>query len=343
MPSLIQLLSPAAPPERGMDLRPEALEADVRWHEREGDVDREGRLLWAMSCLARGDRVGAGRALRPALGPEAPARFGVLEQCLQARPEPSRLAELARELASSPDAEVGVLWMLLGGVQRGAGLNPGPAFERAAACFLAEDDLVGWASAVRERSLDLVAAGETSLAQRLLLRASSRLQAEDELQVLLQLDLARLEALRGDWAEAERRLDAGHRAMAGRPADEALWPHLLSSRAAVRMELGDVGASTLEMLERAYGLLQAREGAESGESLEVMMLLGELHRLRGEPRRALPLLARVALALEGADRQAEGQARWRWAEALEASGQAEAAQSERERAERLLQSAEALG
>ena len=323
------------------------LEAAVKDAEAAGKVDSEGRLVWGVALMADARFGEALDCFQPVLdSPEAPGRTHLLAavaaQSAGRSPSSEALEKVFAQLAASPERDVAPLWMTAGSLLIEAGLfdRAGAAFDRAASAYSKASDSAGMVWALREAVQTAALQGRFEEASALLKRAR-RFSPNEEMSLLLRLDEARLAALGGRWPEAITGLEAAL-ALAEKTltADHPLLDHTLVSLAAARMETED-GASeqTERLLDRALGIRSARNTDPAApETVEVLLLLGEHHRLSGRLEDALPLLGRAATAREanGEGPKPLAHAYLVWSRALEQHGLSSAAREKHARAQRLM-------
>ena len=325
------------------------LEAAVVEHEAGGATDVDGRFIWGAALVAEGRNEAALSAFAPVLAqPDAPGRvFVVAGVAAQAAGQPfdhPRLETMADRLAAGTDADIAHLWMTAGGLLMQAGLHEraAGAFDRASTLYSKDSDTLGLVWALREAAQTAAFRQRTQEANALVRRAL-RYSPHDEMTLLLRLDEARFFALESRWPDAITSLKAAQTA-----ADQTMVPnhplmdHLQVSLAAAYMESEGPSDKALRLLERAFGARRARGTETDPESAEVMLLLGEHHRLSRRFDDALPLIARAALAREsnGEGPLAAAHAYGIWAQALEDKGLMDAADEKRSRADALRAQAE---
>ena len=324
------------------------LQNNVATAEADGAIDVDGRFLWGFALMAAGQLDEAGDAFALALSvPDAPGRLHVLAAVVHDSMgrELSRdvLEGLEAHLKSGTDREIPALWMSVGALLAQAGLldRAGSAFNRAAEAYSKSSDMDGVVHALRESALLAARNGRLPEAAALLQRAR-RYSSNDETSVLLRLDEAHLEALQGRWAPCVSAL-ASAQALSEKalPADHPLLDRVLISLAAAKMEVSGASLATERLLDRVLGNRSARFAEDSPELAEVLLLLGEHHRLSGRLDDALPLLGRAAHIRDhrGEGRESIAHAYLVWSQALADKGLVDAASAKRERAESLLAAA----
>ena len=335
------------PPQ--MELSLDSLQATIRESEAQPphEPDLEGRTLLALTLMGHQRFIEARETLNPLIERGASGRIQLLaavasdaagenEACALSV---DKLERIEAALERDSDA-AGALWMSLGTLflQCNALHRARACFDRASSAYQGAKDTDGVVWALKDAAV--VTAGLDRVDEaRTLLKQAKRLCQPTDLRLLIDLEDARCLALKEQWEVAQSILNTALEAAAS-----TLWPghplidHILVSLAAVRMERGLKGEETQALLDRAFGTRAARSNETAPEVVEVLLLIGELHRLNGRVSQALPLLARAALAREhnGESPEAAAHAYAVWAEALQAQGLDKAAKEKSDRARALI-------